>query len=130
MPVSFHLKKEFNLIICNHRGTVEDGEFLDSYKNFFERDLSNLSMNLLVDLRLTDSSQRSNNALRKLSDFMNGQFKNTDKKIKVAVIASKDISFGLARMYEAFIKTVKVEFVVFRAADAALAWLGVPEDML
>jgi hypothetical protein len=33
-------------------------------------------------------------------------------------------------MYEAFADSVPWDFVVFRVVDAALAWLGVPEDLM
>lgn len=49
---------------------------------------------------------------------------------KIAVIAPKDLSFGMARMFEAFSDTVPFNFGVFREIDAALAWLGVPENLL
>jgi hypothetical protein len=49
---------------------------------------------------------------------------------RVAVVAPKDLSFGLARMYDAFADSIPWNFVVFRAMDAALAWLGLPEDLM
>jgi hypothetical protein len=36
----------------------------------------------------------------------------------------------MARVYEAFSDLVPVDFNVFRAADAALAWLGMPENFM
>jgi hypothetical protein len=54
----------------------------------------------------------------------------TAEKPKVAVVAPEDVSYGLARMYEGFTNDVPWEFVVFRAAAAALAWLGLPENLM
>ncbi len=49
---------------------------------------------------------------------------------KVAVVAPNDLSFGLARMYDAFAGSIPWDFVAFRAVDAALAWLSAPENLM
>lgn len=43
---------------------------------------------------------------------------------KTAVVVSRDLHFGLARMYEVFSSDLPVEFVVFRDLDAAAAWVA------
>ncbi len=45
-------------------------------------------------------------------------------------MAPEDLTFGLARMYEAYAHSVPWEFKVFRAMDPALAWLGLPGSLL
>jgi len=63
-------------------------------------------------------------------DFMQRQFVGISIRPKVAVLAPGDVSFGLARMCEAFSDGAPWKFEVFRSADAALAWLGVTEDLM
>jgi len=48
------------------------------------------------------------------------------KEIKVAIIANKDIDFGLGRMYAAYIEMedIGVNISVFRTRSEALKWLG------
>jgi hypothetical protein len=130
MPITFHFRPEAELVICVHSGKVPDHEFLTSYKALYENDLFNTSMNLLVDLRQVDSSPRSRDVLYQFANFMQGRYADTGAHPKVAVVAPEDLSFGLARMYEVFADGVPWDFVVFRVADAALAWLGVPEDFM
>lgn len=43
---------------------------------------------------------------------------------KTAVVVSRDLHFGLARMYEVFSSDLPVEFVVFRDLDAATVWVA------
>lgn len=43
---------------------------------------------------------------------------------KTAVVVSRDLHFGLARMYEVFSSDLPVEFVVFRDLGAATAWVA------
>jgi hypothetical protein len=47
---------------------------------------------------------------------------------RVAILATSDVAFGLARMYQSFRGDSTVEFEVFRDRAAALEWLGLPED--
>ena len=42
---------------------------------------------------------------------------------RTAVVVSRDLHFGLARMYEMFSSDLPVEFVVFRDLEAATAWV-------
>ena len=129
MPITYQLKPDEKLVIFVHAGAVTDYEFLSFYNVLLEDPRFDKSFNLLIDLRQTESSVRSVAALSEFADFMRRQFESTTARPKVAVVAPKDISFGLARMYEVF-GDVSWEFEVFRTADAALAWLGLSEDLI
>ena len=129
MPITFHFHPEANLVIAVHVGTVADDEFLSSYKALYEDPRFDLSSDRLVDLRRTDSSARSTAALRAFAAFAREKHRDTTPRPRFAVIAPRDLSFGLARMYEVFGEGPETEFVVFREADAALAWLRLPEDL-
>ena len=130
MPITYQLKSDERLVILVHAGIVTDDEFLSFYRALFEDNRFDMSFNMLVDLRQTESSVRSAAALNEFADFMRRQFISITVRPKVAVVAPEDVSFGLARMYEVFSGDVPWEFAVFRAADAALAWLGLSENLL
>ena len=130
MPITYQLKPEERLVIIVHAGTVTDDKFLSFYKASYKDSRFDKSFNLLVDLRHAENSVRSATALNELAGFMRKQYADTTARPKVAVVAPEDISFGLARMYEVFSGDVPWEFAVFRAADAALAWLGLSENLM
>jgi len=130
MPITYRLKPDEKLLILTHRGIVTDDEFLSFYRTLYEDTRFDKSFDLLVDLQQTESSPRSAEALTEFADFIRDQFLNTTASPKVAVVAPKDISFGLARMYEAIRGDVRYEFAVFRSTDAAMTWLGLPENLL
>ena len=130
MPIRCYFKPEEKLVVFIHLGVISDDEFLSSYKAFHQDPRFEKSFNLLVDLRHAESSTRSPSALREISDFRHQWFPQTAVRPKIAVIAPKDLSFGLARMYESYSDTDPAKFVVFRAVDAALAWLGLPESLI
>jgi hypothetical protein len=130
MPISFHFKPEAKLIVFVHTGKVLNDDFLLYYKSMLEGDLFTTDMNLLIDLRHTDSSPRNRDVLSQFADFVKQKFTDISIRPKVAVIAPRDLSFGLARMYSAFADSIPWDFVVFREVDTALAWLRAPEDLM
>lgn len=130
MPITCRIQSELNLIILVHTGRISDEEFFAFYKGLYKNNTPLLSMNHLVDLREADSKSRTSYILRKLAEFLISSFKALTTYPKVAVVAPKDISFGLARMYEAFASNIPWEFTVFRSIDAALTWLSIPEDLM
>lgn len=130
MPITYQLKHDARLVIFTHLGAVSDDEFLSFYKSFYKETPFEKSFNVLIDLRRTECASRSSSAIQESVDFMRRQFVNIGSRPKVAVVAPGDLSFGLARMYEAFSDTAPWKFEVFRSADAALDWLGVAEDLM
>ena len=42
---------------------------------------------------------------------------------RVAILVSRDVDFGIARMYQAFAEQIDVEYQIFRDRDEAQAWL-------
>ena len=130
MTIEYSVLPEHKLAIMTQVGTIPDIEFLDFYKKLYKSDTFDPTMNQLVDLREADSTSRSKEVLLHLAEFVNATLSGITTKPKVAVVAPRDLSFGLARMYEAFAYVVSWDFVVFRSTDTALAWLGLPEDLL
>ena len=130
MPITYQLNPDERLVILVHAGVVTDDEFMSFYEALFEDTRFDESFNLLVDLRRAESSVRSAAILNKFANFIRRQYESSTAAPKVAVVAPEDISFGLARMYEAFSKEVPWEFEVFRAIEAALAWLGLSDNLM
>jgi hypothetical protein len=129
MPIRLRAIPEHRVTVFTHTGSVPDDEFLSFYKAAYEERQFDVSMDHLVDLREADSSLRSPEALRVLADSMTPYMREVRSEPKVAVIAPRVLSFGLARMYEAYAQVVPWEFVVFRDPEAACAWLGLPEEL-
>jgi hypothetical protein len=130
MPVKYYFKPEANLIICVHSAQVSNAEFVKSYHALLENKMYDPSMNLLVDLRRADSSLRNRDALVKLARFVKSKYASVDLLPKIGVLAPQDLSFGLARMYEAMSDAIPWDFGVFRTLEEVLVWLGVAEEVI
>ena len=129
MPITCRFIPDHSLAVFTHVGDVSDEEFFTSYHQYLADPAFDKSGNLLIDLRTTTSTLRGTDALRKMADYMRGKLADVHTRPKVAVLAPNDLSFGLARMYEVFSDSIEWEFTVFRALDAALAWIGAPPDL-
>ncbi len=95
-------------------------------------------------LRLNNELLTGQSTEKIIFDFRNGSLKNIStgvfkqkiissksraekrKEIKVAIIAKKDIDFGMGRMYAAYVEMedIGVTISVFRTQSEALQWLG------
>lgn len=130
MGITYYIKPEYSLNILVHTGKITDDEFITFYRNLFENSSFEMSINQLVDLRESDSTPRSQEALQLFADMMQARVETLAIRPKVAIIAPVDLSFGLARMYEVFARSVRWDLAVFRSTDSALAWLGLPLDLI
>jgi len=130
MPIHFDFMTDYNLVVCRQVGNIDDQEFLGAYRSLFESGRFDPTMDLVVDLRRADSSNRSQEAIQEFAGYLKKWMQKTDKRSRVAVIAPRDVSFGLARMYEAYADSAHKDFTVFRDEDTAVEWLGIPKDVL
>lgn len=129
VPITHHIHQDLKLIVSIHEGPVRDDEFLASHRELFASRRFDCAFNRVIDLRRTDSRFRSPDALREFAEYFAKHYERCEAAPKTAVIAPGDVSYGMARMYEAFVHRVPGEFVVFRTAHEALAWLGLPEEL-
>jgi hypothetical protein len=44
---------------------------------------------------------------------------------KAAIVISKDVTFGMARMFQVFVEQSSIDIAIFRNMEEALRWLGV-----
>jgi hypothetical protein len=130
MPITCHCRQDQKLTIFLHTGIVSDEEFLSFYRAFYEDPRVDKTHDLLVDLRQAESTARSSAALKTFADFARSHTPAVSPRPKIAVIAPAAVSFGLARMYEAFSALVPADFTVFKDAADALAWLEAPATVM
>ncbi len=130
MPFTMTTSREHNLRIITQLGRVSDIEFLQFYRTLFDVPDFDSAMDVLVDLRDADSSERGVAALREVAGLVKREFDKGEAETRIAVVAPQQLSFGLARMHEAFAEPGAWEFSVFRTMDRALDWLGLPSDLL
>ncbi len=79
---------------------------------------------LLVDVTASESlGTREPQEIRQVAEYLGPYAKRIGGRC--AIVASRDLHFGLSRMGSAYTEGVGVETAVFRDASSALEWLGV-----
>ena len=123
MSIESKTDKSRDLTTYTFMGEISAKDLIKIVEDFYEGELTE---NLLLDFRQAKPNQQ----------FLSRDLENTArvakkywelrKKGKTAIVASTDISFGLARMYEAFTKIEDMTHSVrvFRSMDKASEWLA------
>jgi hypothetical protein len=82
----------------------------------------------LIDLSDVEGSDIAGESLRELADAFRSQDR-THGQTRIALLVSRDIVFGLGRMYQAYRGENGVDLEVFRDGSEARRWLDLPDDV-
>ena len=108
-----------------YEGIVDDVELLKAYKELVARPDFNKTYNDFVDLTHVDEFQVTSKGISDLAAFLKpyiGELATT----KLAIVATKPYIYGMARMYQSVRDDAPRKIKVFRDADEAFFWLGIP----
>lgn len=115
--IEFEFKKE--LLIIKGTGDVTLEEAKCEAKRLADHPLYDPLYHVMIDLRQMDSTDLDATGLRAI---LNKELEMGYSR-KVAIVASKDHLYGLARMYQSMAVDLKSEYRVFRDYFNGLAWL-------
>jgi hypothetical protein len=127
MSTTFRIDTQKKIVYIRRFGSVEPGELIDcmkeivSYADFKEVD------KLLSNVKGCDLSNVSSEELTEHAQFC----KHNLDHLKVVVVADKDLSFGISRMFEMLSELKNI--MIVREMSEGLKWLDledVPDDYL
>ncbi len=131
MSHSIRLNENLGVVVVRYRGSVDFSEIRSVFDAAVHLNGFKPGLSLVVDFR--DNSEPLTGAeVIALADYA----RRTDANwgvTKWLLIAEKDVTFGLARMFSSLTSGLDVETKVFRSAAAADDWLGIGtsvEDLL
>ena len=82
------------------------------------------NMDALWDFRDTVASSLQKDEIVQLAEYSSSYTNRRGESWRAALLVSNDLSYGLARMFEAYVNVAQNEVMVFRDPAAALKWLG------
>ncbi len=124
MPVETRIDTEKNLVIH----TVIKGFGLADIEPAWRAMLADpdfkSGMNVLWDFRRgVHTDQFSNADMQKIMSMTAEHIRQRGAQYKLALLASRELYFGLSRMFEAYGDDIPIDIHAFRSLDEALDWL-------
>lgn len=130
MPITYTIHPHLRLVVTRFTGHVSDEEFVELYQRMLHDDDYVLGTNELADLRDTADLDLSALALRRVEEITRHRYAGSDASFRTAIIAPRDQSYGVGRMYEVFAEDGPESVRVCRSEAEALTWLDLPADAL
>jgi GTP cyclohydrolase II len=127
MPIFINIIDEQRLVLTCHHGAVSDEEVITAYERLYRTHPERATYDKLVDLRKSDATARDPETLKGLANLVEQYLRTADGKQRVVIVASKDLEFGLGRMYQAFANESLQRVDVVRAPDEAMAALEIKD---
>ena len=127
MTIDHKIFGEQGIVITTLVGAVTDADILPGYMRLYEDENWKPGYHEIVDLRNAKMDGVTAEGLRSLSVMVEGYVAGKCDRFKSAVVAPKDLPFGLARLYEALSEESPESVKVFRNMKDALGWVGVDE---
>lgn len=124
MEFTTHIDEGANLRMHKVSGVVTKESLIERLNEIYSAPDFISDMNVLWDLREADLSSFQSPDIQHLRDFVKDHWA-TGGTSKAALVVSRDLDFGLSRMYEFFIKDRTTNDVrVFRDMDEARDWVS------
>jgi hypothetical protein len=124
MPIQVNADESRELVEIVFTGEVTGSEFAELMEKYFHEPSSALPLGLfdLSDVTIVDVAAGSvREAARRAEQYVDSRLEGG----KLAIIAPRDLLFGMARMYEILRGDSPVEVRVFRERDEAESWLEI-----
>jgi hypothetical protein len=124
MSIRVNVDESRELVEIVFAGRVNKSEFIELMDGYFHETSSALPLGLfdLSDVTIVDVAAESiRDAARRAEQYVDSRL----DRGKLAIVAPRDLLFGMARMYEILRSDSAVEVRVFRAREEAESWLGI-----
>ncbi|MFC1829337.1 hypothetical protein ACFL0O_06985 [Thermodesulfobacteriota bacterium] len=123
MEITTNIDKTAGLRTHKVTGVVSKNDLLLKLEEIYSIPDFEPDMNVLWDLRNADLASFSSDDIHRVRDFVVHKW-GTDGTNRAALVVSRDIDFGLSRMYQVSLESITAsKLQVFRDMDKALAWL-------
>ncbi len=123
MPIMTTVDCRRRLIVRRMTGKVSDQDFAASFDEYLEHRRHRPDFSVLVDLGEADFGMEIGvgSAVLRHAESRSSKL---GSGYRAAIVASGDVNFGVARIYQARMSQVPIDTEVFRSSEDALRWLS------
>ena len=112
-----------DLSVFTVNGELTADEIIERVEEYYTKHPTKLVLWIMGDVDLSAITREGIERIIQIAK------KNTGKRKegKTAIVGSKDVEYGLARMYEAYtgFENLPYEYKIFKDVDEAKEWLGI-----
>jgi len=124
VPLTKQIEQPQQLTIITGTGELSYDEVLNTIRSFYAE---SPTLNVLCDLRQASAERISSSQVNQIAELIQ-KLKRVRKGGRTAIVSSRDVTFGVARMLEALINIPNDDFAyelrVFRKIKDANRWLS------
>jgi len=124
VPVKSTIDPNSGVIVHAVSGDISPDDLLRALDGIVDHPLYQLGSDALWDFSGAVVSNFEGKVLRNLVRGVRERLATRGKGFKVALVAPRDIDYGLARMYEAYASELPILLSVFRSSGDAWDWLS------
>lgn len=127
MPITYEIGSENRLVLVTGTGTITGRDVLGHLRELSDDPGYSAPMLKLVDYRNVKDLQITPNEAVTIASTKEG-LQQKFKDERCAFISPGDATYGISRVHHALIDSADITTAVFRLAEDALGWLGLPLD--
>jgi hypothetical protein len=124
MPISYQLDLTRNLILTAASGVLTDDDVLTLKRQLATDPAVRAGMSELSDVRGVTDLQVTTQGVRRMV-WHDARLEPNAPAPRIAIVATQDVIFGMARMYQQLASDARPEVGIFRDYNEALQWLVV-----
>ena len=128
MPIQQRWDPEHDTLFVLFEPPLSAEVFLAWARGLNEDETLPASRRQLIDLSAVEETDIKGESLRELADAFRDQDRSRGGQTRIALLVSRDVVFGLGRMYQAYRGEDAVDLEVFRDGLEAHRWLDLPDD--
>lgn len=123
MTISYDIIPDQHLVVNTVKGRFD----FDGYRNLMERILNDPrfvpSMHMLWDFTTSTLIDLSNDDFEGIKNYIQKNAERRGSGYRAAFLVSKEVDFGLSRMYQMLSEDLPVTFEVFKDREEAMSWI-------
>ncbi len=126
VPIAYQINEAAGRVTLEFLGAVTDADLMSTFHRLYQDPRHRLGMAELTDLRQVDRVEITGDGLQRLAETTAGLLDGRQISWKVAVVVpdTREVLFGLSRMYELLREGSPERVCVFRDLAEAERWLG------
>ena len=124
MPVEIEIDSKAGVVVRRVIGMLSLDDVKESLKALYEHPGFRAGMNAIWDFREGDAAQLTADEIKEIVNYVAQQTERRGSGYRVAIVAPRDVNFGISRMFQTYGRDLPFELKVCRKAEEALRWIN------